>query len=1387
MSGAPARVPRSAWLAVGAALAAAWAWFGLPTPLALVAGLLVLAGGLAARPRDVRHAAALAAVGAGATVLALRVLLGPAAPAVPPLPNGSGPWTAVVESVGSPRDGAQVARLALSVEPGPVRVAATLPAFPAVRSGDTVEVRGRLRPPPDDDGYGEYLRRTGAAGSLDVRSLAVVAPPSGFSLQPARDAAGDTLHLSLPEPEAGLAAGILIGLRERVDRSLAADFATAGASHVVAISGWNIAIVAGLVGAALRGRPRRLVAAVVGGTILAYVVAAGASPSVVRAAVMAAVVLLARESGRAGRAPAALALAAFAMLAVEPAMIGDAGFRLSVEATAGLLAWANPLGGWIGGLGGGRVPGWLAEGLGISLAAQAATLPDVLVTFRRLSLVAPAVNLAVVPLVPAAMGAGVLAMAGGALVMLGLPGVVATVLGLPAWLLLHVIVGVVRVAAGLPFAAVAIPPEAGAAAAVVAGALVLLAPSLVRAVRGRRSLRRRLHRRPGVGRGPRAGAGPDTRRNSGVHRPTSRAGRAMVGVAALVIALSTLALGDATGRATRIVMLDVGQGDAILVESRSGGRMLVDGGPDPERLLLELDARIPPWDRRIDLVMLTHPHEDHVAGLVRVLERYRVGRVLEPGMHGAGPGWEAWDAALRHGPPRATLAAGARLRLDEIALTVLWPDGGVPVEPATTGRGINDTSIVLLGEANGRRFLLTGDAEEDVDPALVARGLPAIDVLKVAHHGSATATSAALLAAARPTLALISVGADNDYGHPAPSTVERIRAAGARVLRTDLDGSIAVELRADGLRVQPSGARRTGATGRRTGANAPRTIAARTAATGYDPFHDRPGAPRGRPPAALARSASLVPAPRLRGRRRRRVPRERNRASRDGARRGRGRGGRPAARRGQDPGRARGRHPPRRRIGGLARCPRPGRALPAGAGPPGDPLRVRRGHRPSRRCAAGGQGRRLCGQAGRAAPRAHGRTLRVVAAPLPTEGRGARQALRSCALGRGDVRAGGGACDRAGGRGLRRSRDPARGRPAPALVTPRAPGGRPVTMPVIAYYRGGDGYALDHAVVGVARRLEQETGAAPERWRVAGAETSPAQIAERVGTAPMFGGGCVAVVTDPGPLLRSKDAREALERALGLVAPGNALVFVEQGDAGTKRAAMLQGLESAVIKAGGETRAFPAPRAGELAGWLRNLARDRGINLERDASEELARRVGGFVGEGDVDRQRQGTMAAGELDKLALYRQAAPIAVEDVRALVPEVIPDSMWSMTDAVADRRVDIAGPLLDRLLETQPLPVVIVVLHRRLRELLIAADHVAAGTRPPDIVKAIGGHPFRAQKLVEQARRWTLPELDTALEGLLELDAMIKGAVDSGSTERQVRLAFTLWVRDCVARAR
>src|SRR4051812_24289990 len=240
--------------------------------------------------------------------------------------------------------------------------------------------------------------------------------------------------------------------------------------------------------------------------------------------------------------------------------------------------------------------------------------------------------------------------------------------------------------------------------------------------------------------------------------------------------------------------------------------MLVDGGPDPDRLIVELDRRLPPWDRRIDVLVLTHPHEDHVAGLPILLERYRVGRIFESGMRGPGPGYAAFarDLAAAGAPPIATLATGAHLTLDEIAFRVLWPDPGrVPREPPDAGRGINDVSIVLLGEVAGRRFLLTGDVEDDVDPLLAQRGVPPVDILKVAHHGSGTASTPAFVDAVHPAVAIVSAGAGNPYGHPARSTIDRLAASGARVLRTDTDGSVGVTIDPDGaIRVSTTGARK---------------------------------------------------------------------------------------------------------------------------------------------------------------------------------------------------------------------------------------------------------------------------------------------------------------------------------------------------------------------------------------------------------------------------------------------------------------------------------------------------------------------------------------------------------------------------------------------------
>lgn len=830
-------IPAGAGLAIGA-FAAAYAASAAGSTVTLViagaAAVSLLAVVAAQRSATVGRPArgpgagarTLAAVAVGAWLVIGRLLLGGDGGPAPPsaLPDGRGPWMGRVVAVGTPREGQQRLTVALT-EPSGLLLAVTAPRYPAVEPGDRVGLAGVLAPPPEG-GYGDYLRRIGISGTLRSRTLEHLGRDGGAwaVLERTRRAAGDALARALPEPAAGLAAGILVGLRDRVDRDLAASFTATGLSHVVAISGWNIAIVAGLVGALLAGRARRTRSGAILLAIVGYSALAGASASVVRAAAMAGVALLARESGRPGTAAAALGWAVALLVLAAPANATDVGLQLSAAATAGLVAWSDPLAAelrrrtpWL--------PAWVRECLAVSLAAQATTLPIVLLAFGRLSPLAPLTNLAVVPLVPPAMAAGTLALGGGAAESLGVGPPVAALAGLPGALLLGLLILIVRLAADLPLATVALPPPAAAGLAALVAAGLLAIP-----VRGRlaglaASLGRFSPPRPrghhhgeypvasGVpAGGPRAVAARRPKPGGGGSSSPSQRGsprpRRVLRIAGLagLLALAVLVVAAATrpdGR-LHVVLLDVGQGDAILVSGPNGGRMLVDGGPDPERLLVALDSRFPPWDRRLDLVVLTHPHEDHVGGLPVVLERYRVGRVAEPGMPGNGPAYQAFAARLAaDGMEPVHLTSGDRFFLDGVTFDVLWPDAGrVPRTPSDDGSEVNDASIVLLGSFEGRRFLLTGDAEAEVEAVLVARGLSRLDLLKAGHHGSSTSTTDGLVAATRPLLAAISVGEENDYGHPSPEVLARLAASGAVILRTDLVGTIDVALDATGVEVR---------------------------------------------------------------------------------------------------------------------------------------------------------------------------------------------------------------------------------------------------------------------------------------------------------------------------------------------------------------------------------------------------------------------------------------------------------------------------------------------------------------------------------------------------------------------------------------------------------
>lgn len=340
----------------------------------------------------------------------------------------------------------------------------------------------------------------------------------------------------------------------------------------------------------------------------------------------------------------------------------------------------------------------------------------------------------------------------------------------------------------------------------------------------------------------------------------------------------------------------------------------------------------------------------------------------------------------------------------------------------------------------------------------------------------------------------------------------------------------------------------------------------------------------------------------------------------------------------------------------------------------------------------------------------------------------------------------------------------------------------PTSTAPIAYFWGDDTYGLERAAAGVGGRMA--AGGEPlETWRVRGDQTSPADIAERVGTAPMFAGGTLAVISDPYPLIRGEENRGALLPIVGLVAPGNALVFLESAE-GRFPMPSLKVLRDAVAAAGGEVTQVQAPKEAGMVGWIQREATARHVRLGPGAAQELAKRIGAFVSEGDIDRRRQSHLAVGELEKLALYRPDAPVSAEDVAALVPEAVPGSIWAFLDAVGSRQTRVAADLLERLLPATPPPVLVAVLHRRVRDLIIARDLAAAGATPPQLMKALNAKKeWAVNKTIRQARGWSAEELDRALEGVLDFDAATKGRDDRALSESQLRLTFLLWLTDHV----
>ncbi len=342
------------------------------------------------------------------------------------------------------------------------------------------------------------------------------------------------------------------------------------------------------------------------------------------------------------------------------------------------------------------------------------------------------------------------------------------------------------------------------------------------------------------------------------------------------------------------------------------------------------------------------------------------------------------------------------------------------------------------------------------------------------------------------------------------------------------------------------------------------------------------------------------------------------------------------------------------------------------------------------------------------------------------------------------------------------------------------------------YVWGDDDLLADRLVERFERGLATEHGLPLERWELRGdlatAAVGAAQLQERLATGVMFGGGTLAVVANPGALVRRNDTRDRVLTAIATMAAGNAVAFVEATRSNAKGPGPRR-LSDAVTAGGGRIVGAMAPRPGALGAWIETEARERGLSLAPGAAREVADRLGARVTDGDVDRRFLSRIASNELDKLALRHavDGGPVTVDDVRGLVAEATPGSVWALTDAVGERRGAAAAVAMDRLIDATPEPVLVTVLHRRVVELLELGDRLAEGANLPAAARAMGvTNDFRAKTLAAQARRWSTDELTAALADLADLDAMIKGVPGSSADAAQRRLAFTMWVRRHVAPA-
>jgi competence protein ComEC len=663
-----------------------------------------------------------------------------------------------------------------------------VPRYPEYHYGDVLRVTGALQTPPrlGDFDYRGYLEHQGIYTTMSYPEIQVLDTGQGFPplawVYSLRNRLGDTLAQVLPEPQASLAQGIILGMRGNIPADLNSDFVRSGAAHLLAISGYNVGIMAGIllgVGLFFFGRRRYFYVWLALGGVWLYAVITGMNPPVLRSAIMASLFLVAEALGRQKSAMVALTLAAAVMVGISPYILGDASFQLSFLAMAGLV-FIYPV---FDDLGRRFVTARIGEaGFAVSLSnltvdTMSATLgaiiavwPLIAYYFGIFSLAGPLATFLITLVFPLIIIAGTLA------AVLGLASLaVAQAFGWLAWPFLSYMMVVVS---GL-----ATPSVSAVSVGSVSLVLIICYYVVLAAVVW-------MHSRWGRLRNLLSGTAGLMKSGVSLSGGLSRGFKwaiAPLSVLAVLVSFTAFTLPDSH---LRVTFLDVGQGDAILIQ-KGNRQILVDGGPSPQAIAMGLSEAMPFWDRSIDLIVLTHPHQDHLAGLLEVLRRYRVGQVLYPVLDYDSPLYDEWLRAIDESNIKATLAApGQRIDMgDGVFIEVLRPSFVLP----GAAPDIDRDSLVLRLEYGTVSFLLTADINSETEWELVRERTPlASTVIKVAHHGSSTSTSSGFLAVVNPQVAVISVGADNDFGLPDAEVLARLekKVGQGNVYRTDEQGTI---------------------------------------------------------------------------------------------------------------------------------------------------------------------------------------------------------------------------------------------------------------------------------------------------------------------------------------------------------------------------------------------------------------------------------------------------------------------------------------------------------------------------------------------------------------------------------------------------------------------